>query len=269
MGEGLSEGHAAHHALQAVPAARPAEPLGDRPSGGLAEGVDDAEDLEATVVVVADQVGGPVVDAAEAVLVGGQRLLGGELTGLLQRVEVGGERVALGAGVHADRRADAGKQVVAGEQDAGGGVVQAEVAGGVPGVHTARTSCRARGSRSPSSTARSGSAISSRPRIRSGFTGTVLSVLTFLVGFILWTAVLSDSRPAVARLRRAAVYTASIPGGLIGLALLISSQPLVAGHAHAGTLLGPIADQRAGGLVMMVVEAIFLIPVLLHSARSR
>lgn len=80
---------------------------------GGAEAVDDGEEFRAPVVVVAGQVGGAFVDAAEAVLVRGQRLVGVELRGLFQGVQVGAERVAVGVGVHADVGTDAGEQVPA------------------------------------------------------------------------------------------------------------------------------------------------------------
>ncbi|WP_179274232.1 hypothetical protein [Rhodococcus sp. 06-221-2] len=43
----------------------------------------------------------------------------------------------------------------------------------------------------------------------------------------------------------------------------------MAGHMHGTSGLGAIVDQRAGGVVMMLVEAVFLIPVLLSENTTR
>ena len=83
--------------------------------------------------MVGDQDGRADIEAAEPVLVRGQRLLGRESPGAHQRGQVVTQRVRIPGAVHPDVGADPGEHVVAGEQHARGGVVQAQVTRGVPG----------------------------------------------------------------------------------------------------------------------------------------
>ncbi|NIL91479.1 hypothetical protein RhoFasSB10_03824 [Rhodococcus fascians] len=82
-------------------------------------------------------------------------------------------------------------------------------------------------------------------------------------------SILSDERPDIEKTRRLTIYVAGIPAGLLGLALIIATEPIMAGHMHGTSGLGAIVDQRAGGVVMMLVEAVFLIPVLLSENTTR
>ncbi|MBM7413291.1 MULTISPECIES: cytochrome c oxidase assembly protein [Nocardiaceae] len=101
-----------------------------------------------------------------------------------------------------------------------------------------------------------------------GTSAGVLSTAALLVGLCLWCSILSDERPEIEKTRRLTVYVAGIPAGILGLALIIATEPIMAGHVHGTSGLGAIADQRAGGVVMMLVEAVFLIPILLpHNER--
>ncbi|MGW8815913.1 cytochrome c oxidase assembly protein [Gordonia terrae] len=102
-----------------------------------------------------------------------------------------------------------------------------------------------------------------------GTTAIVLGAAALVVGLGLWTTILADERPHMQKLRRVTVYVAGIPAGLLGLALIISTEPIMAGHVHGAGGLGPIADQRAGGAVMMLIEAIFLIPILLQNNQNQ
>ncbi|WP_067650563.1 cytochrome c oxidase assembly protein [Nocardia harenae] len=95
----------------------------------------------------------------------------------------------------------------------------------------------------------------------------LFALLTFAAGVALWVGVLGDPDPVHATPQRVAVYLAGIPAGLIGLALILAGEPILPGHPHAGAGLSAVADQRAGGLLMMIVEAIFLLPVLTRAAR--
>jgi hypothetical protein len=76
-----------------------------------------------------DEIGGAGVDVAEPVLVRGERLISAKARGAAQGCEIRGQRVAVVSPVHADVGADAGQQVVAGQQDAGRGIVQAQMTG--------------------------------------------------------------------------------------------------------------------------------------------
>lgn len=58
--------------------------------------------------------------------------------------------------------------------------------------------------------------------------------------------------------RRTAVLIAAIPSGLIGLALLIATAPIVPGVAVQGAL----TDQRLGGALMMLLDSLFLLPLM-------
>ncbi|MCW2295469.1 cytochrome c oxidase assembly protein [Rhodococcus erythropolis] len=83
---------------------------------------------------------------------------------------------------------------------------------------------------------------------------------SFLVGFALWIGVFTDTRASADRLRTVTAVAMAAPGGLLGLAFLISSKPLmVAAHQHIS--IDAVTDQRLGGLLMMAVEAAFLVPV--------
>jgi hypothetical protein len=82
----------------------------------------------------------------------------------------------------------------------------------------------------------------------------------------LWT-VLADTRATTEPWRRRAVLTVGTPSGLLGLALLLAPGALMPGHGFPW--LGPMADQRLGGLLMMIVDLGFLVPLLISAPDAR
>ncbi|NIL87605.1 hypothetical protein CH281_18550 [Rhodococcus sp. 06-221-2] len=96
-----------------------------------------------------------------------------------------------------------------------------------------------------------------------------LAVAALLLGLIFWAGILSDDRPEDQRLQRISIYVAGLPAGLIGLALILSTEPILGVHDHSNSVLGSVTDQRLGGVLMMLVEGIFLIPLLLRASAPR
>lgn len=108
------------------------------------------------------------------------------------------------------------------------------------------------------------------PSTSADISAVTIQLATFAIGLLLWGGILLDTRPELQRLRTVTIYVAGAPAGIIGLALIISARPL--GMAHPDTTdlwFGVLTDQRSGGLLMMAIEAVFIIPLLMNAARVR
>ncbi len=133
MGRSLGEGRAAHETGDLGPAAGPGQPLGDRPQAQARSGRDQGHDLVRALGVMGGQRRGPGRDAAEPVLVRGQRLGAVVAVQAGQRGQVTLQRRDRGVRGQPDVRGDPGQQMIAGEQHVVVGVVEADVPRGVPG----------------------------------------------------------------------------------------------------------------------------------------
>ncbi|MFC9057184.1 hypothetical protein ACFTXB_03890 [Streptomyces sp. NPDC057074] len=99
--------------------------------------------------------------------------------------------------------------------------------------------------------------------------GSTLSPLVLLLGGIagaaFWLVVL-DPHEATSSWRRRTVLLYGVPSGLLGLAVLLAPAPI---HPELGAVwLGPMADQRVGGLLMMFADLLLLVPVLPAAVRK-
>jgi cytochrome c oxidase assembly factor CtaG len=104
------------------------------------------------------------------------------------------------------------------------------------------------------------------PRLHeSAMTGTggqpIELVSLALVGLVLWGLVLGDRRAELAGTRLAAVLVAAVPSGLLGLALILSPRPLLVGAMNLPWGISPLGDQRLSGIVMMIADLAFVVPL--------
>lgn len=92
-----------------------------------------------------------------------------------------------------------------------------------------------------------------------GRTATALAAVT-VVGLVCWGLLLNDERPELSRSRRAGLLLLGVPSGLLGLALLVATGPVL--PAMGGTALDALTDQRLAGLIMMLGDLAFVVPAL-------
>ncbi|MDF3312138.1 cytochrome c oxidase assembly protein [Rhodococcus sp. T2V] len=78
---------------------------------------------------------------------------------------------------------------------------------------------------------------------------------------VVWWLLLRDVRAETVSARRRSLLIVGMPSGLIGLALIVAANPMMTHGASLGWL-GPMADQRLGGVLMMVVDLLVLVPAL-------
>lgn len=82
-----------------------------------------------------------------------------------------------------------------------------------------------------------------------------------VAGLLLWGLVLGDRRPDLAGTRLGAIVVAAIGSGLLGLVLIFSPRPLFVATMSLPWAISPLADQRLSGIVMMIADLAFVVPL--------